>query len=64
MIENVTLRSQSMMVLPSQTRYEFCRLYAIVNLTIRECPHISNSRFGFVLAPTESYLPERGADSG
>jgi len=37
---------------------------AIVNLAIRECPHISNSRFSFVLAPTQSYLPERGADSG
>ena len=25
-------------------------------------PHISNSRFGFVVARTESYLPERAAD--
>jgi hypothetical protein len=35
---------------------------AIVNLTIREGPHICNSRFGFVVARTQSYLPERGAD--
>ena len=26
-------------------------------------PHISNSRFGFLVARTQSYLPERGADS-
>ena len=25
-------------------------------------PHISDSRFGFVVARTQSYLPERGAD--
>src|SRR4030095_8307688 len=25
-------------------------------------PHISNSRFGFLVARTQSYLPERGAD--
>ena len=25
-------------------------------------PHISNSRFGFVVARTQSYLPERDAD--
>jgi hypothetical protein len=35
---------------------------ATVNLTIREGPNITNSRFWFVLAPTQSYLPERGAD--
>jgi hypothetical protein len=34
----------------------------IANLAIRDGPHISNSRFWSVLAPTQSYLPGRGAD--
>jgi hypothetical protein len=35
---------------------------AIVNLAIRKGPPISNSRFWFVLAPTQSYLLARDAD--
>ena len=47
-------------VVPQPSSY---RLEGIAEPHLHACqPHISNSRFGFVVARTQSYLPERGAD--